>query len=219
MIKYILFDLDGTLTDSGTGIINSAIYALGKFGITIKDRKELFPFIGPPLSESFRDLFGIPEEQVPLAIQYYREDYNVKGIYENEVYEGIRETLEELTNLGYKLIIATSKPDYLAEIVLKHFDLIKYFSYISGAVKDIRSTKFEVINHALTYNNIASLDEVIIVGDRKYDVIGANENNIRSIAVLYGGYSTMEEFIEFPPTYFARTPKDIINIVENINSK
>lgn len=219
MIKYILFDLDGTLTDSGTGIINSAIYALGKFGITIKDRKELFPFIGPPLSESFRDLFGIPEEQVPLAIQYYREDYNVKGIYENEVYEGIRETLEELTNLGYKLIIATSKPDYLAEIVLKHFDLIKYFSYISGAVKDIRSTKFEVINHALTYNNIASLDEVIMVGDRKYDVIGANENNIRSIAVLYGGYSTMEEFIEFPPTYFARTPKDIINIVENINSK
>ena len=219
MIKYILFDLDGTLTDSGTGIINSAIYALGKFGITIKDRKELFPFIGPPLSESFRDLFGIPEEQVPLAIQYYREDYNVKGIYENEVYEGIRETLEELTNLGYKLIIATSKPDYLAEIVLKHFDLIKYFSYISGAVKDIRSTKFEVINHALTYNNISNLDEVIMVGDRKYDVIGANENNIRSIAVLYGGYSTMEEFIEFPPTYFARTPKDIINIVENINSK
>lgn len=219
MIKYILFDLDGTLTDSGTGIINSAIYALGKFGITIKDRKELFPFIGPPLSESFRDLFGIPEEQVPLAIQYYREDYNVKGIYENEVYEGIRETLEELTNLGYKLIIATSKPDYLAEIVLKHFDLIKYFSYISGAVKDIRSTKFEVINHALTYNNIASLDEVIMVGDRKYDVIGANENNIRSIAVLYGGYSTMEEFIEFPPTYFAKTPKDIVSIVENINSK
>ena len=219
MIKYILFDLDGTLTDSGTGIINSAIYALGKFGITVKDRKELFPFIGPPLSESFRDLFGIPEEQVPLAIQYYREDYNVKGIYENEVYEGIRETLEELTNLGYKLIIATSKPDYLAEIVLKHFDLIKYFSYISGAVKDIRSTKFEVINHALTYNNIASLDEVIMVGDRKYDVIGADENNIRSIAVLYGGYSTMEEFIEFPPTYFARTPKDIVSIVENINSK
>ena len=219
MIKYILFDLDGTLTDSGTGIINSAIYALGKFGITIKDRKELFPFIGPPLSESFRDLFGIPEEQVPLAIQYYREDYNVKGIYENEVYEGIRETLEELTNLGYKLIIATSKPDYLAEIVLKHFDLIKYFSYISGAVKDIRSTKFEVINHALTYNNISNLDEVIMVGDRKYDVIGANENNIRSIAVLYGGYSTMEEFIEFPPTYFAKTPKDIVSIVENINSK
>ena len=179
----------------------------------------MFPFIGPPLSESFRDLFGIPEEQVPLAIQYYREDYNVKGIYENEVYEGIRETLEELTNLGYKLIIATSKPDYLAEIVLKHFDLIKYFSYISGAVKGVRSTKYEVVNHALTYNNISNLDEVIMVGDRKYDVIGANENNIRSIAVLYGGYSTMEEFIEFPPTYFANSPKDIIKIVENINLK
>ena len=121
--------------------------------------------------------------------------------------------------MAYTCIIATSKPDYLAEIVLKHFDLIKYFSYISGAVKGVRSTKYEVVNHALTYNNISNLDEVIMVGDRKYDVIGANENNIRSIAVLYGGYSTMEEFIEFPPTYFANSPKDIIKIVENINLK
>ena len=218
MIRYVLFDLDGTLTDSGTGIINSAIYALGKFGITIKDRKELFPFIGPPLCESFRDLFGIPEEQVPLAIKYYREDYNVKGIYENEVYLGIREMLEELINIGCTLIIATSKPDYLAEIVLKHFDLIKYFSYISGAVKDVRSTKFEVINHALVHNQI-SLEEVIMVGDRKYDVIGAKENNIPSIAVLYGGYSTMEEFLENKPNYFASTPEDIVKRIKNVNKE
>ena len=149
MYKYVFFDLDGTLTDSGPGIINSAIYALGKFGITITDRKQLFPFIGPPLNESFRDLFGIPEDQVPLAIQYYREDYNVKGIYENEVYEGIRETLEALYNAGVKLIIATSKPDYLAQIVLDHFDLAKYFTYVSGAVKDVRITKTDVILHAL----------------------------------------------------------------------
>ena len=128
MIKYVLFDLDGTLTDSGPGIINSAIYALGKFGITIKDRKELFPFIGPPLSESFRDLFGIPEDQVPLAIKYYREDYNVKGIYENEPYEGICETLEQLCDMGLKLVIATSKPDYLAEVVLNHFDLMNHMT-------------------------------------------------------------------------------------------
>ena len=213
MYKYVLFDLDGTLTDSGPGIINSAIYALGKFGITIKDRKELFPFIGPPLSESFHNLFGIPKEQVPLAIKYYREDYNVKGIYENSVYEGIREVLESLSNAGIKLIIATSKPDYLANIVLEHFDLAKYFTYVSGAVKDVRSTKAEVIKHALEHNKIFNHNEVIMVGDRKYDVIGANMNNIKCIAVLYGGYSTREEFEECKPAYLIEEPKEILDIV------
>ena len=216
MIKYVLFDLDGTLTDSGPGIINSAIYALGKFGITIKDRKELFPFIGPPLSESFRDLFGIPEEQIPLAIKYYREDYNVKGIYENEPYEGIRETLEKLCEMGLKLIIATSKPDCLAEVVLNHFDLAKYFTYVSGAVKDVRSTKEEVIKHALEYNNITSLDEVIMVGDRKFDVIGARQNNIPVIAALYGGYASDDEFIITKPDYLASNPLEIVKIIQNI---
>ena len=213
MYKYVLFVLDGTLTDSGPGIINSAIYALGKFGITITDRKQLFPFIGPPLTESFRDLFGIPEDQVPLAIKYYREDYNVKGIYENSVYEGIREVLEELTKNGIKLIVATSKPDHLAKIVLDHFDLSKYFTYISGAVKDVRITKEEVIKHALEYNNITNLDEVIMIGDRKYDVIGAKIHNLKSIAVLYGGYSTREEFLENKPTYLIEKPSEILDII------
>ena len=214
MYKYVFFDLDGTLTDSGPGIINSAIYALGKFGITIKDRKQLFPFIGPPLTESFRDLFGIPEDQVPLAIQYYREDYNVNGIFDNEVYEGIREVLEELTNRGLKLVIATSKPDYLAEIVLEHFDLKKYFTYVSGAVKDVRITKTEVIQHALEANNITNLKEVIMVGDRKYDVIGAKNVGIKSIAVLYGGYSTLEEFEEVKPDFIIEKPYEILEIVK-----
>ena len=214
MIKYVLFDLDGTLTDSGPGIINSAIYALGKFGITIKDRKQLFPFIGPPLNESFRDLFGIPEDKVPLAIQYYREDYNVKGIYENEPYEGIYETLDSLVKMGLKLIIATSKPDYLAEVVLNHFDLAKYFTYISGAVKGVRTTKEEVIKHALEHINITSLDEVIMVGDRKYDVFGARAHNIKVIAALYGGYASEDEFIINKPDYGATNPLEIVKIIE-----
>ena len=213
MYKYVFFDLDGTLTDSGPGIINSAIYALGKFGITISDRKQLFPFIGPPLSESFRDLFGIPEDQVPLAIKYYREDYNVKGIYENSVYEGIEDVLKELTENDIKLVIATSKPDHLAKIVLDYFDLSKYFTYISGAVKDVRTTKEQVIKHALEVMNITDLNEVIMVGDRKYDVIGAKTHGLQSIAVLYGGYSTREEFEEFVPTYLIEKPSEIIDIV------
>lgn len=213
MYKYVFFDLDGTLTDSGTGIINSAIYALGKFGITIKDRKELFPFIGPPLNESFRDLFHIPEEQIPLAIKYYREDYNVKGIYENEVYEGVEELLEELFKKGIKIVLATSKPENLAKIVLDHFNLTKYFTFISGAVKDVRITKQEVIKHALDANSIKDVSEVIMVGDRKYDVIGARENNIKSIVVLYGGYSTMEEFVGNEPDYFVEKPLNILDLV------
>lgn len=215
MYKYVFFDLDGTLTDSGPGIINSAIYALGKFGITITDRKQLFPFIGPPLADSFRDLFGIPEDQIPLAIKYYREDYNVKGIYENEPYEGIREVLEELHSKGIKLVIATSKPDYLAQIVLDHFDLSKYFTYVSGAVKDVRISKTEVIQHALEANNIKNLDDVIMVGDRKYDVIGAKNCSLKCIAVLYGGYSTKEEFEEIRPDFLIEKPYEIIDIVLN----
>ena len=215
MYKYVFFDLDGTLTDSGPGIINSAIYALGKFGITITDRKQLFPFIGPPLADSFRDLFGIPEDQIPLAINYYREDYNVKGIYENEPYEGIREVLEELHSKGIKLVIATSKPDYLAQIVLDHFDLSKYFTYVSGAVKDVRISKTEVIQHALEVNNIKNLDDVIMVGDRKYDVIGAKNCSLKCIAVLYGGYSTKEEFEEIRPDFLIENPHEIIDIVLN----
>ena len=215
MYKYVFFDLDGTLTDSGPGIINSAIYALGKFGITITDRKQLFPFIGPPLADSFRDLFGIPEDQIPLAINYYREDYNVKGIYENEPYEGIREVLEELHSKGLKLVIATSKPDYLAQIVLDHFDLSKYFTYVSGAVKDVRISKTEVIQHALEANNIKNLDDVIMVGDRKYDVIGAKNCSLKCIAVLYGGYSTKEEFEEIRPDFLIEKPYEIIDIVLN----
>ena len=212
MYKYVFFDLDGTLTDSGPGIINSAIYALGKFGITITDRKQLFPFIGPPLADSFRDLFGIPEDQIPLAIKYYREDYNVKGIYENEPYEGIREVLEELHSKGIKLVIATSKPDYLAQIVLDHFDLSKYFTYVSGAVKDVRISKTEVIHHALEANNIKNLDEVIMVGDRMFDIMGAKENNIDSIGVLYG-YGNIEELKEAGATYIVSKPEDIIELL------
>ena len=213
MYKYVFFDLDGTLTDSGPGIINSAIYALGKFGITITDRKQLFPFIGAPLAESFRDLFGIPEDQIPLAIKYYREDYNVKGIYENQPYEGIREVLEELHSKGIKLIIATSKPDYLAQIVLDHFGLSRYFTYVSGAVKDVRTTKTEVIQHALEACIISNLDDVIMVGDRKYDVIGARNCNLKCIAVLYGGYSTREEFDENKPDFLIEEPHEIVEIV------
>ena len=214
MYKYAFFDLDGTLTDSGPGIIDSAIVALSKFGIEVKDRKQLYPFIGPPLSESFRDLFGIPEDQVPLAIQYYREHYNVHSIFAgNSVYEGIEDVLIKLKEAGVKLVIATSKPYHLAKQVLDYFDLTKYFDYISGAVANVRIHKHEVIAHALEELNITNLDEVIMIGDRKYDVIGARQNGLKCIGILYGGYSTLEEFLLEETAYIINKPHEILDIV------
>ena len=214
MYKYAFFDLDGTITDSGPGIIDSAIVALSKFGIEITDRKQLYPFIGPPLSESFRDLFGIPEDQVPLAIQYYREHYNVHSIFAgNSVYEGIEDVLIKLKEAGVKLVIATSKPYHLAKQVLDYFDLTKYFDYISGAVANVRIHKHEVIAHALEELNITNLDEVIMIGDRKYDVIGARQNGLKCIGILYGGYSTLEEFLLEETAYIINKPHEIVDIV------
>ena len=214
MYKYAFFDLDGTITDSGPGIIDSAIVALSKFGIEVTDRKQLYPFIGPPLSESFRDLFGIPEDQVPLAIQYYREHYNVHSIFAgNSVYEGIEDVLIKLKEAGVKLVIATSKPYNLAKQVLDYFDLTKYFDYISGAVANVRIHKHEVIAHALEELNITNLDEVIMIGDRKYDVIGARQNGLKCIGILYGGYSTLEEFLLEETAYIINKPHEIVNIV------
>ena len=219
MYKYAFFDLDGTLTDSGPGIIDSAIVALSKFGIEVKDRKQLYPFIGPPLSESFRDLFGIPEDQVPLAIQYYREHYNVHSIFAgNSVYEGVEDVLIKLKEAGVKLVVATSKPYHLAKQVLDYFDLTKYFDYISGAVANERIHKHEVIAHALKELNITNLDDVIMIGDRKYDVIGARQNGLKCIGILYGGYSTLEEFLLEETAYIINKPHEIIDIVLGENN-
>ena len=219
MYKYAFFDLDGTLTDSGPGIIDSAIVALSKFGIEVTDRKQLYPFIGPPLSESFRDLFGIPEDQVPLAIQYYREHYNVHSIFAgNSVYEGVEDVLIKLKEAGVKLVVATSKPYHLAKQVLDYFDLSKYFDYISGAVANERIHKHEVIAHALEELNITNLDEVIMIGDRKYDVIGARQNGLKCIGILYGGYSTLEEFLLEETAYIINKPHEIIDIVLGENN-
>lgn len=216
MYKYVFFDLDGTLTDSGPGIMDSAIYALSKFGIKVKDRKDLFPFIGPPLSVSFKEMFGLNDEQVPLAIKYYREHYNVSSIYDgNSVYDGIEDVLIKLNAVGVKLVVATSKPAHLAIKVLDYFNLSKYFTFISGAVAEERIHKHEVIAYALKELKIDNLDDVIMVGDRKYDVIGARQNGLKCIGVLYGGYSTLEEFLEVNTAYVVNKPNEMIDIILN----
>lgn len=183
-MKMILFDLDGTLTDSGEGIMNCAIYALSHYGIPAPTEKELRTFVGPPLTESFAR-FGVPAEQIDEAIRIYRSRYIPIGKFENHPYPGIRELLERLNADGHRLYVATSKPEAMSVEILEHFDLAKYFVRICGASSDRqRNTKEAVIAYLL--DQCGKDEQVIMVGDTAYDVIGAKAHGIPTIAVSWG---------------------------------
>lgn len=193
MYQTILFDLDGTLTDSGPGITNSVAYALEKFGITVEDRTTLNPFVGPPLLESFAKYFGFSEERGREALGYYREYYQEKGIFENSVYEGIRGLLRELKKAGKTVVLATSKPEVFAVQIMEHFQLAEYFDVIAGASFDeTRVEKSDVIRYALSRLDSVEEKKTVMVGDRENDVRGARENGLPCIGVLYG-YGSREE--------------------------
>ena len=213
MYQYVLFDLDGTLTDPGLGITNSVMYALRKFGINVSDRSQLYPFIGPPLRDSFRVYYGFSDEQCERAVRYYREYFKKSGMFENEVYDGICELLTRLKASGRTLVVATSKPEVFALEILRHFDLYKYFDFVAGAtLNDVRNQKADIIKYALETLNITEKKSAIMIGDRKHDIIGAKETGLDSIGVLYG-YGTYDELKNAGATYIADTPADIWNKV------
>lgn len=185
--KYLLFDLDGTITDSETGITRCVAYALNYFGIQVNDLRELSPFIGPPLLDSFKDFYNFTDEQATIAVAKYRERYADKGILENELYPGIEELLADAQKNGKTVILATSKPGIFAKRILDHFGLSDYFSFVAGSGLDgSLHTKTDVINYILQSNQIINLESVVMIGDRKHDIIGAKNVGIDSIGVLYG---------------------------------
>ena len=211
--RYCLFDLDGTLTDPGIGITNSVMYALDKFGIHVSDRVELFSFIGPPLGESFRRQFGFSEEQAQKAVEYYREYFRPKGIFENSVYEGIPELLKKLRENHITVALATSKPYEFAVRILEHFELNQYFDYIGGATMDGRiSKKADVIARLLDESGDVDRAEVLMVGDRAQDVEGARANGLHSAGVLWG-YGSAEELQGAGADYLAAEPAELLRIV------
>ncbi|SMC72320.1 phosphoglycolate phosphatase [Papillibacter cinnamivorans DSM 12816] len=190
---YVLFDLDGTLTDPGIGITNSVIYALKKYNIEVNDRSELYKFIGPPLRDSFEKYYGFSKEKAKMAVEYYREYYKDKGLFENSVYAGVDDLLKELKDNGKTMIVATSKPEVFAKQILKHFDLAKYFAFIAGSHLDgTRVNKDEVIKYALERCNIIDVTKAIMIGDRAHDIWGAKKIGISSIGVLFGYGNRLE---------------------------
>ncbi len=217
MKKWILFDLDGTLTDPMIGITSSVKYALNKFGIEVQYLKDLIPFIGPPLKDSFMEFYGFSEKDALEAIRYYREYFGPKGLYENEVYPGVKEMLIHLERVGFELALATSKPTEYADRILRHFGLREHFRVVIGSEFDGRRTnKAEVIDYVLRRAQI-SADQAIMVGDRRHDVIGAQKCKVDCIGVTYG-YGGREELKEAGATYVVDTveelEKKILSILE-----
>ena len=208
--QYILFDLDGTLTDPQEGITRCAAYALAHFGISVEDLHTLDNFIGPPLLYSFQTYHHLRQEDAYEAIRLYRDRYARVGWLENIPYPGIEEMLRALTQAGKTLLVATSKPEEFAVQILEHFGLAQYFSHICGAPMDEKahSTKALVIQDALCRGKIEDLSDVIMVGDRLHDIEGAHACGIRAIGVLYG-YGDRSEHEACSADYIAATTAEL----------
>lgn len=217
MYKYVFFDLDGTITEPEEGIINGVLYALSRFGITVEDRTTLYPYIGPPLRDSFRDYHGLSEEDTEQAILYYREYYSTKGIYQNDIMPGMEQAFWTLRKHGCHLYVATSKPELYAKQILEDLKLDGYFDIIAGSTFDkARDTKAAVIEYLITSiaaNQIKpAFDDIIMVGDRKFDVLGAREFGIDTIGVLFG-YGSKEEFDACACRYVAADAKEMVKMI------
>lgn len=215
----VLFDLDGTLTDPGIGITKSVEYALNRYEITVADRAELYPFIGPPLMDSFMKYYGFSKEQAVEAVGAFREYFRETGLFENEVYQGIPTLLKALKEEGKILLVASSKPEEFVLTVLKHFDLLQYFDFVGGAAMDeTRSKKDEVVEYVLQKAQITDRSAAIMVGDRKFDVEGAHAKGLDAIAVTYG-YGSLEELSAAKPEYLANSPEEVGSILLSVHEK
>lgn len=211
-MDYILFDLDGTITNPKLGITKSFQYALNSRGIVIENLDDLTKHIGPPMHQSMKE-YGFNDEEAIELIDKYREYYSVTGIYENEVYEGMEELFQRLKQSGKKLYTATSKPEHFAKIIMEHFGLDSYFDDICGATMDSsRSEKADVIRYALEKNGITDLSKVVMIGDRKHDIEGANKVGIASIGVLFG-YGSRQELTIAGADRIASTVDEIFDVI------
>ena len=214
-MEYILFDLDGTVTNPQEGITNSVAYALEYFGIRTEDNSTLNKYIGPPLRQSFMEYAGLSEEQSHIGMIKYREYFGPKGIYENKVYEGIPELFEKLKAEDKKIILATSKPWIYAEMILEKFELKKYFDFVSGSeLNGVRTNKADVIKYAIDKYNIP-INNAVMIGDREHDIIGAKKNGLKTIGVLYG-FGNKVELKSAGADYIAESIENIFDLIREL---
>lgn len=205
---YILFDLDGTLVDSKPGIVECIRYALEHENIQFEE-SVLDKMVGPPFRVSMHDFLGLEMPMIEKLIGLYRGEYEVYGYKHLKVFDGVKEMLSTLKNAGKKLALATSKPIKFTSMIMKEFDLEKYFDFIGGASSDSsKELKCDVIKMGLDALGVKDISKVLMVGDRLYDIEGARECEIETMAVLYG-YGSKEEFEEYKARYIAETPQDV----------
>ncbi len=211
-MKIVLFDLDGTITDSSEGIVNSIKYALSRLGFPEEPTEKIKQFIGPPLQQTFKINYGISDYQ--NAVTIYREYYAEKGIYENRLYDGIVAVLDQLKNEGYTIGLATGKPTYYSHIILKHFKIDHYFNAVVGSnMNGTRGEKPEIIRDVLAELNYdKELHEVVMIGDRKHDVHGAHHHQIKCIGVTYG-YAEGDELIDAGAAHIVHHPSELLALL------
>ncbi|MBE6687984.1 MAG: HAD family hydrolase [Ruminococcaceae bacterium] len=213
MIKNILFDLDGTLTDPKVGITTCVAYAAEKEGLGKHAPDEFISFIGPPLKKMFMSYFNVGDAEGERLLKFYRERFSTVGLFENNPYEGINDLLDGLKK--YNLYVATSKPEIYSLRILEKFDLLKFFKAVYGSSLDgSHVEKGELISHLIKKEKLKS-DECVMVGDRKYDIIGAKDNGITSLGVLYG-YGSREELEAENPEYIAEDIDELKKILYNL---
>lgn len=210
---HILFDLDGTLTDPKEGITKSVRHALNHYGIQVEDLDSLCPFIGPPLTDSYKKFYGFSDQQAWEGVLVYREYFSVKGWLENKEYPGIREMLQSLKDAGKVLLVATSKPEEFAVRILEHFKLAEYFDFIGGAdMEETRGRKADVIRYVLEQCGLGegqeALSGAVMVGDREHDVLGARECGLECVGVLYG-YGSREEMEACKASHVVETVEEL----------
>ena len=212
MKKAILFDLDGTLTDSGEGIINGAELALRHFGLPVPDKQTMRIFVGPPLDKTFME-FGVPADKTEEAIAVYRSRYLTVGLFENEPYPGIEEVLQKLKDAGHRLFVATSKPEATSIRILEKFGLAKYFEKICGASFDGSiSTKEEVMAYLLS--QVEDPGHALMVGDTTFEVIGAKAHSIETIGVSWG-YGKVEDMEKAGAKAIAHTMDELFALLDS----
>lgn len=212
--KYVIFDFDGTVANSSEGVSASICYALESFGIPIPPEDVMIKFFGPPLVNGFMDNVGVDEETAVALTAKYRELYTDNAMYLLELYDGVRELLEKLKVNGIKIGIASSKPKKFFDKLLEKLEITDYFSAICGAEMDAKDNgKKEIIENSIKQLGAKNLDEVIMVGDRMFDIEGAHQAGLKCIAVTYG-FGTREEFEEYDAEYIVDTPEEIMNIVK-----